>query len=191
LLGCSPSLWASDIPRDAVKYRREITAVARQTFGIDAPVSTLAGQLHLESGWKADALSHVGARGLAQAMPSTAEWFEKIHPGLTSFARYSPAWSIRFNAAYMKWLRDRVDVGDDCETHAFALQAYVGGLGWVQKRQKLSPKPWVCLYLTCRINPGITPANQREASRYPERVIDEISPRYAAAGWGRASCQPH
>ena len=65
-----------------------------------------------------------------------------------------------------------------------------GGLGWVNKRKARSPQPGVCLGVTCRINPGIHPANQRENQHYPEVILRRYEPLYASTmGWGKGACQ--
>jgi hypothetical protein len=89
----------------------------------------------------------------------------------------------------MKWLQDRVKGSDPCERMAFALQAYNSGLGWVYKRQKLSPTPLRCLNGACNVNPGVHPENQKEAEQYPVRILRNWEPRFEAAGWGPGSCE--
>jgi hypothetical protein len=42
---------AADIPTAAHQHRGDLTRIARQTFGLDAPVPVFAAQLHQESGW--------------------------------------------------------------------------------------------------------------------------------------------
>ena len=99
-------------------------------------------------------------------------------------------WALRALVVYDKWLYDRVRGDTPCERMAFALAAYNGGLGWVNKRKARSPQPGVCLGVTCRINPGIHPANQRENQHYPEVILRRYEPLYASTmGWGKGACQ--
>lgn len=73
LSGCHP-VFAVSIPVEARQYQRELTRNARAVWGLNAPVSTFAAQIHQESQWNARARSPVGAQGLAQFMPATASW---------------------------------------------------------------------------------------------------------------------
>src|SRR5512134_663298 len=74
-------LLAVQIPDAAWAHRGDMIRSARQTFGPEAPTATLAAQIHQESRWRADAKSWVGAQGLAQFMPTTAEYMADIFPG--------------------------------------------------------------------------------------------------------------
>jgi len=69
---------ADHIPDEAQRQRSTLIRMARAEWGLDAPVAAFAAQLQQESGWQADAVSRVGARGMAQFMPSTARWVS--HP---------------------------------------------------------------------------------------------------------------
>lgn len=178
----------AQIPREAETYRREYTRIMRSEWGLDAPVATFAAQIHQESGWNCQAVSRVGAAGCAQFMPTTARWIGEVDRSLAGASVYSPAWAFRAQSVYMKWLHDRVKGPVPCQRMAFALSAYNGGLGYVYRRQKLSPTPLVCINATCDINPGIHPANQKENEHYPRRILLELEPRYEAAGWGLGSC---
>jgi hypothetical protein len=176
------------IPRDAETYRREYTRIIRSEWGLDAPVSSLAAQIHQESRWDCKAVSRVGAGGCAQFMPRTAAWIGDVDHRLRDGDIYSPAWGFRAQGVYMRWLHDRVKGPVPCEQMAFALAAYNGGLGYVYKRQKLSKTPLICLGSTCELNPGIKPSNQNENAHYPRRILLELEPRYESAGWGLGSC---
>lgn len=180
---------ASEVPRAAYEYRRNIIQEGRSVWGVHAPTGAFAGQIAQESAWRPDARSRVGAAGLAQFMPATAEWISKLYPDLFDYAPMNPRWAIRALVRYDKFLHDRVAALDDCERFAFALAAYNGGLGWVNKRKAISPQPLVCLYATCDLNPGITPSNQRENQEYPRRILLRHAPKYVAAGFGPSPCE--
>ncbi len=170
-------------------YQSAITRIARETFGLTAPVSFLAAQIEQESGWRPALTSRAGARGLAQFMPATADWIEDQHPMLARLARTSVEWSLRAQSLYMRHLLSQITVFDnECERWAFAASAYNGGLRWTHERQARSLKPGICLGLTCRINPGILASNQRENERYSERIADLLEPRYVRARYGRGAC---
>lgn len=179
---------AQSIPTDAHQYKRELIRAGRNVWGMDAPTATMAGQIHQESRWRADATSPVGAAGIAQFMPSTARWIQGVYPGELAGDVRSAEWGIRALARYDRYLWDRIDALDGCERMAFTLSAYNGGLGWVQRRQRIAEKPRICLFATCEINPGITPANQRENAAYPKRILLTLEPLYVEAGFGPGAC---
>lgn len=177
---------AQSIPRDAQRHQGLLKREAQRVWGLQAPVATFAAQIHQESLWRESARSPVGAQGLAQFMPTTTNWIGGLYPGLGERAPHNPAWALRALVTYDKWLLDRIKADNACERMAFVLSAYNGGLGWVYRRQKLSGEPGRCLGATCTINPGVTPASQRENAHYPEVILRRYEPLYAT--WGPGSC---
>lgn len=175
-------------PADAARYQLTLRREAQLAWGLQAPVADFAGQVHQESRWNPEARSPVGAQGLAQFMPSTANWIGGVYASLGERAPTNPTWALRALVTYDRWLSDRIKADDACESMAYVLSAYNGGLGWVYKRQKLSPTPGRCLGATCLVNPGVHPASQRENERYPVQILTQWAPLYA--GWGPRSCSP-
>ncbi|EJY1763157.1 TPA: transglycosylase SLT domain-containing protein [Klebsiella oxytoca] len=193
LSGCHPALAAS-IPVEARQYQRELTRNARAVWGLNAPVSTFAAQIHQESQWNARARSPVGAQGLAQFMPATASWIAGIYPDqLKDHQPYNPSWAMRALVQYNRWHWQRITgTASDCDRMAFALSAYNGGLGWVQKDRKLATsrgldasRYWNQVE---KVNAGRSAANFRENRGYPLKIIYTWQPRYLAAGWGPGEC---
>lgn len=178
----------AQVPSEAARYKLELRRQAQLVWGLDAPIASFAAQIHQESRWQADARSPVGAQGLAQFMPATATWISGAYAALKPNEPFNPTWAIRALVTYDKFLYDRVKAANHCERMAFALSGYNGGLGWVYKRQALSPEPQRCLGVTCDLNPGIHPANQRENADYPRRILLRHEPLYVRAGWGTGSC---
>ena len=179
----------ASIPRAAEAHRNTLLREARMIWGLDAPTATFAAQVHQESRWRAAARSPVGAQGLTQFMPATAQWISTTRPDLANVDVYNPRWALRALVVYDEWLYKRVAGTNRCERMAFALSAYNGGLGWVQKRKARSKEPLRCLGLTCEINPGITVANQRENAHYPRLILLQYEPLYEATGrWGKGAC---
>lgn len=129
------------IPRAAQQYRATLVRAAHATWGLDAPVAVFAAQVHTESWWRNDTVSHVGAQGLAQFMPATARWLPSVAPETGKPAPFNPGWSLRALCTYDRWLWERVTGHSDMERMAFALSAYNGGLGWVNRDRK-KPAPW-------------------------------------------------
>jgi soluble lytic murein transglycosylase-like protein len=187
---------ADQIPLKAAQHKLALRREAHRIWGLDAPVATFAAQIHQESRWRPDAASPVGARGLAQFMPTTARWISDMHrTGPNSLAgadMSNPTWALRALVTYDQWLWQRVQASSPCERMAYTLSAYNGGLGWVYKRQALAKRqgidPAVCTNATCTLNPGIHPANQRENQHYPEVIFRRFEPLYVAGMWGKGAC---
>ena len=92
------------IPRAAQQYRATLVRAAHATWGLDAPVAVFAAQVHTESWWRNDTVSHAGAQGLAQVMPATARWLPSVAPETGKPAPFNPGWSLRALCVYDKWL---------------------------------------------------------------------------------------
>jgi len=210
VLGCA--LAAESIPRAAHSYRADLTRQSRLVWGLDAPVATFAAQIHTESRWNPNAVSPVGARGLAQFMPTTEAWInpqlntsrEPVSGALASgssapVGAMNPAWALRALVTYDLWLWDRVRAADDCQRMAMVLSSYNGGLGWLYKDQRLAAsatgKGPVSADLHMRwfdgverFNSGRSTAAFRENRAYPRLILQVREPLYEAAGWGAGSC---
>lgn len=183
----APPATAQTVPAAAQRYEGLLKRNAQMLWGLHAPVAVFAAQIHQESRWRADAQSPVGAQGLAQFMPTTANWIGGLYADLADRTPRNPTWAIRALVSYDRWLWDRISADDACQRMAYTLSAYNGGLGWVYKRQRLSATPGVCLGATCQINPGVSAASQRENSHYPVVIIQQHQPLYAH--WGPGVCQ--
>ena len=184
---------AQNVPAAAHRYRADLTRTAHSQWGLDAPVASFAAQLQQESGWQPNAISRVGASGMAQFMPATARWWCEIN-GLsaTDCQPANPTWALRALVGYDKWLYDRVAAVDGCNRMAFALSAYNGGLGWVQRDKALAKtnllNPAIWFDQVERVNAGRSLANWRENRDYPQRILRRYERAYVAAGWGRGVC---
>lgn len=186
------SAKADEIPRAAYQYRDDLVRNARFVWGLDAPVATMAGQIHQESAYRADAQSHAGAQGLAQMMPATGRWLAEIYPAdLGGEAQpFNPQWAIRALVAYDERLLDRVPTAvNECEAWAMVLSQYNGGPGWFDRDRALAASHgadrnrwWghVELY-SARSRAAFT-----ENRAYPRRIVFLLSPLYERALWGRA-----
>lgn len=183
-------LQAAEVPPAAAKYRGELTRNARLAWGLDAPIATFAAQVHQESDWNANAVSRVGAQGLAQFMPATASWIGGIFPELAARQPDNPTWALRAMTAYDRWLWERIAAETDCERMAMVLSAYNGGLGWLLKDKALAQASgstrtrW--FGAVERYNGGRSQAAFAENRGYPQRIIKVIQPAYAA--WGLGVC---
>lgn len=183
------------VPAVAWQYRAEVTESALETFGPGAPIATLAAQLHQESAWRADAVSWAGARGLAQFMPATAADMAQRYAACQPANPFDPSWSIRCRDRYLHSLLRALrplnhSTLDQCDQWAFALRAYNGGLGWINRDRRRSraagadADDWhvVALY-----NDGRRESAHRENREYPARIF-ALDARYAL--WGPRACPP-
>lgn len=183
----------AQVPNAAVKYRADLIRNSRVIWGLDAPVSTFAAQIHQESGWRPEAISGVGAQGLTQFMPATSAWIASIYPrSLGNPQPFNPSWSMRALVQYDRWLYDRIRAADACERLAFTLSAYNGGLGWVNRDKKLASgkglDPLTWFGSVELVNDGRSTANWRENRAYPQRILKRNEPLYVAAKWGPGVC---
>lgn len=190
----------AQVPERCRAYQRQITTEAHTVFGLSAPVATLAAQIHQESGCRADAVSRVGAGGLAQFMPATARDMARIYPSELGPADVTnPRWAIKAQARYMRDLTRSTPGKTECDTWAFGLAAYNGGLGWVRRDQaacRAQVQPMADHCAPCSADrwfgnveltpdPRRSPANIRENRGYPIRILRVLTPRYVDAGYGR------
>ena len=172
----------------AGQYKRTLIQQSHYVWGLNAPIASFAAQIHQESRWNASARSPVGAAGLTQFMPATAQWISGMDGELKSGDVFNPKWAMRALVVYDKFLYSKVSAVNPCERLAFAMSAYNGGLGWVNKRKARSSNPDVCFGATCEINPGVSAASQRENAGYPKVILKTFEPMYIKAGWGQGVC---
>lgn len=182
----------AQVPTRAWQYQGEMTRSAYRVFGPGAPVATLAGQIHQESGWDADARSWVGAQGLAQFMPATAADMARLHPAECAPANpFSARWAFACRDRYLASLNrasERAFPGEPspCSVWAFGLRAYNGGLGWLNRdRRKAAaagadPSDWLAVQ---PFNAGRSAAAFRENTEYPVRIF-RAEARYLSWGAG-------
>ncbi|MBR3928413.1 MAG: lytic transglycosylase domain-containing protein [Clostridia bacterium] len=114
-----------------VRYAEWIEEFA-EDYGLDPAL--VAAIVYTESGYDVNATSAVGARGLMQVMPSTAEW---IHPKLKkpypfdADVLYTVDGALTYGCWYLDFLSDLFD-GDPLSVIA----AYHAGQGKVQSWRK-------------------------------------------------------
>lgn len=190
-IAAEPVYDMSGVPRLCLRYKRRIIGESQLTWGFDGFPATFAAQIQQESACKPDAVSRVGAQGLAQFMPSTAEWFGK-EIMKEKPAPLDPDWSIRAMVQYDKFLWDKVKAADTCNRAAKMLSAYNGGLGWIGRDEKLAVSKgldkslWFDSVET--VNSGRSAGNFKENRGYPRRIQLKLEPTYVKAGYGKGSC---
>ena len=96
----------------------------------------LAAQCYQESGFDPQAVSSMGAMGLMQLMPATADAL-----GVPEDKRFDPEHNISAAARYIRKVSQSfADIQDGEERIRFTLAAYNGGAGHVQDAQLLARK---------------------------------------------------
>lgn len=184
------------IPEVSATYRVPLERAAGEYFGLNAPTSRLAAQIHQESRWRPSAASKY-AQGLAQFTPSTAAWLPNICDTLQGFDRWDAMQSIRAISCYDAWLLKRVKpLGKteltQCSAWAFALRGYNGGEGWMVRERRMAlavnqdANDWI------RVESFRARATwaHKENITYPKRILLNIEPFYRKAGWpGLSLCK--
>lgn len=168
-----------------------VTAASHAIHGPRAPAATSGAQLAQESGCNERAVSRVGAQGLAQFMPATAADMAKRFPRHCSPADpFSPVWAVWCQHVYMaSLLGQNRDGMTECDRWAFALWAYNGGQGWVNRDKRLAASKGAdpSRYLeVAPFNAGRSAANFHENRTYTSRIF-ALQVRFDA--WGRAVCE--
>jgi soluble lytic murein transglycosylase-like protein len=184
----------ANIPAAANAHRATLVRTAHYGMGLDAPVATLAAQIHQESGWNSNAVSPAGAQGLAQFMPATADWMATLNPVLQNPQPFNAGWAIRAMVQYNQWHLNKFPSTNtpSCQRWALALSAYNGGLGWVYREQKLArasgARGLAWFGDVERFNAGRSLSNFAENRNYVRNILIRWEPMYAAAGWGNGVC---
>lgn len=177
------------LPRNALKYQRELTREARAVWGLNAPVPVMAAQIHQESRYDPAAKSKY-AGGIAQFTPATAEWIAGAYR-LGEPQPFNPAWAIRALVLYDRHLWDRSAGVDSCNHWGFTLAGYNGGAGWIAKERKLARASGVHPDLWFG---GVERFNARaewawrENRDYPRKILLKHQNLYRE--WGVTECLP-
>lgn len=176
-------------PFGARRWRAELTRAAYTTWGLDAPIAVFAAQVHQESVWRPEAVSHVGAVGLGQFMPGTSSWWCRIHSMTASQCQpRNPVWSLRALVGYDLWLWQQIGrMPGAAEMDQFSrvwatLRAYNGGLGnWQAEARAARSLDRLAVDAACGRG-WRSYRHCRENVGYPYRILVELQPRYA--NWG-------
>ncbi len=193
LLACALGLVATTahaqtVPAAAHPYRAQLVRAAHSQWGLNAPVAVLAAQVHQESAWRPQAVSRVGARGLAQFMPATATWWcQSQGQSANACQPHNPTWALRALVGYDKYLFDRAPAHySEHDRMHVALRAYNGGLGHWQAEAKATgvPQPTVAQVAGACGQARRHPAHCPENLGYPARILGMLQPLYRT--WGPA-----
>lgn len=178
----------AQVPAAAQQYRAQLVRTAHSVWGLNAPVAVFAAQVHQESAWKPEAISRVGAGGLAQFMPATASWWcdlNKIAPAACQ--PHNPAWALRALVGYNKYLYDRTPTRYSSYDRMWvALRGYNGGLGHWQREAVASgaTQPTREQVDAACGKARRAAAHCPENLHYPRRILNELQPRYSHWGPG-------
>lgn len=179
----------AQVPSTCAQYQATVTREVQRQISPAAPVAVFAAQIQQESSCNAVAKSYVGAQGLTQFMPTTAQWIATLDSSLMPANPLDPTWAIQAQVTYMHWLLKRNPGVTACDAYAFALSSYNGGEGWLRRDQQVAkasgknPRIWFG-------HVEVTPDRRRNAAAikenrgYPQRILLLLTPRYVAAGWG-------
>lgn len=178
---------AAQVPAAAARYRAELTRAAHAQWGLGAPIAALAAQVHQESGWRPDVVSHVGAVGMAQFMPATTAWWCRMAAAAEACNPSNPTWALRALVGYDHWLYQRTPAHYAPPDRLWvALRGYNGGLGHWQAEARVTG-----LARPTRAQVDAACGAARRASLhcpenlgYPRRILTVLAPRYAT--WGAA-----
>lgn len=181
---------ADEVPRTALKYKRDLIRSAHYEWGLDAPVAVFAAQIHQESRWNKNAKSAF-AGGLAQFTPDTAEWISGAYPkSLGDKQPFNPVWAMRALVIYDKQLYAGARADTPCDKMWKGLWGYNGGAGWVSRDEKLAAKSGANPRSAAeveRFNAGRNPAMFKENRDYPRAILLKHQPLYASWG-GEITC---
>lgn len=178
--------FADSPPRAALKHRADLVRISHATWGLDAPVAVFAAQIHQESGWNPEAVSHVGAVGMAQFMPATAKWWCEINSLQPAECQpRNPAWAIRAMIGYDKWLYERVRGQTEYDRLHAMLRSYNGGLGhWQTEAAKVRPAIDRFTVDAACGSARRAAVHCRENVGYPRRILAVLQQRYLTWGPG-------
>lgn len=178
----------AQVPAAAQQHRVLLVRTANATWGLGAPVAVFAAQVHQESAWKPEAVSNVGARGLAQFMPSTASWWCELNKLAPADCQpHNAAWALRALVGYDKYLYDRTPARyAPYDRMWVALRGYNGGLGHWQREAAVSGAAQPTRQ---QVDQACGKARRaavhcRENLGYPQRILIDLQPRYLSWGPG-------
>lgn len=178
----------AQVPVAAQPHRALLVRTANAAWGLGAPVAVFAAQVHQESAWKPEAISRVGARGLAQFMPATASWWCELNKLAPADCQpHNTTWALRALVGYDKYLYDRTPTHYSAYDRMWvALRGYNGGLGHWQREAAVSGAAQPTRQ---QVDAACGKARRaavhcRENLGYPQRILVDLQPRYLSWGPG-------
>ncbi|GKS97001.1 transglycosylase SLT domain-containing protein [Acidovorax sp. SUPP2825] len=173
-------------PYQSTRYKLTLLREAHRQWGLSAPVAALAAQVQQESAWNPQAVSRVGAQGLAQFMPATTRWWcERARIAADDCQPHNPTWALRAMVGYDLFLWQRVSATySDYDRLWLALRGYNGGEAhWRAEARTTGLEQPTREQIDAACGTARRAAlHCRENLHYPRRILVELQPRYAA--WG-------
>lgn len=122
------------------RFRAEVKQAGKECTGI--PAQVIAAQLEQESGWDPDAVSPSGARGIAQFMPDTWEYWGRDLNGDGRADPHHAGEAIDAQGRLMCFLHgEATRSGIRKDPVVLALAAYNAGWGPVEENGGVPPFP--------------------------------------------------
>lgn len=178
------------IPAEAQKYRRQIIKAWQYYFGLAETPATGFAQIHQESRFSSTARSPVGASGLGQFMPTTADWINSVLPidqkcyQGPAGCPLDPTWAINALSAFDSRLftvYGRVNTVSN-DRWGFSLAAYNAGEGSVSKERAKCFALRDCISARWFDNTenmcSRSPANCAETREYSRVILFKWRPLY-------------
>ena len=176
----------AQVPQASARHKLNLIRQAHAVWGLNAPVAAFAAQVHQESNWNPQAVSNVGARGMAQFMPATARWWcERERIAVADCLPNNPTWALRAMVGYDKYLYDRVPTRfSRFDRLWLALRGYNGGEAhWQAEARSAGLREPTRAQVDAACGHARRAAlHCKENLGYPRRILVELQPRYAA--WG-------
>jgi membrane-bound lytic murein transglycosylase F len=131
-------------------------------------------QLWQESRLQPDAISHVGAEGIAQFMPETWKQYAPL-AGYPDSPPTDPTASIYTGAYYLAWLiNEWAWERPDIDRHCLALASYNSGIGHILEAQKEAGYPSLYAEIIEKL-PQVTGDHSTETINYVENILTYCS----------------
>ena len=175
------------IPQTALQFRRPLIQAWQFYFAMGQPAAIGFAQIHQESRWNPNATSPVGARGLSQFMPGTADWIDTLLPADQRCSdpagcATDPRWAINAMTRFDWWLWEQnAGAATDMDRWGKSLAGYNGGQGWVQRESAKALNPavwWDSVELVC-LRSAAACAETRD---YVRKIWNKWRPLYLT--WG-------
>lgn len=177
------------VPAAAIPYQRTLVRESHALWGLDAPLTVFAGQIEQESHWRPKVCSAF-ACGLTQFTPDTAKRISLRYTDLRIGDVFNPEWAIRALIHYDHDLYAKVVGATPCDTWAFALSAYNGGLKWVPRDKDLAQahgKDRNRWWGNVELYTSRAPKYAKENRGYPRLIL--LQNQFHYADWGEpVSC---
>jgi soluble lytic murein transglycosylase-like protein len=146
---------------------------SKRFFGPGVDWRIFKAQGLAESGLNPDAVSHVGARGIMQLMPSTWQDVRSMSSLIGEHIN-DPEWNIAAGILYDRTLWKQWTTADDAHRFQFTFGSYNAGITYVQRAQKLAEqraldvRVWPSIEI---VAPEVPRWRHEETITYVQRIL--------------------